>query len=139
MTDILTADRVEEILADCLFRDEEVEDLGREEIVARAVVAEGILNPFAFHPERLASHRDEVYEMLGELPDNYRASKGGGWSFLNACDDKHGNQWTGLHQTMDHLFVLGIGLGLAKWLLPRELWAALPGGMPYVVFLDTEV
>lgn len=132
----LTADRVEEIFCDCLFADEEVEGQNLEEIEARAVVAEGILNPFGFHPERLASHRDEVYEMLSELPDNYRASEGGGWSFLAACDDKHGNQWTGLHRTMDHLFALGIGLGLAKWLLPREMWARLPGGMPYVVFLD---
>jgi hypothetical protein len=34
---------------------------------------------------------------------------------------------------MEQLFQLGIGLGLAKWQLPPEMWGVLPGGMPYVV------
>jgi hypothetical protein len=33
---------------------------------------------------------------------------------------------------MEMLFCLGIGMGLAKWLLPKNMWSALPGGMPYV-------
>jgi hypothetical protein len=69
---------------------------------------------------------------LALLPDEFRMDKGGGWSFLNLCNDRNGVQWTGLHQTMDQLFVLAAALGRAKFLLPRSLWSSLPGGMPYV-------
>lgn len=134
----LTADRVAAVVTDGLFVDEEIQGLSREEIQAKAVVIEGISRAYGFHPERLAGHRDEVYEMLSELPDGFRASAGGGASVLTAHVDRHGNTWTGFHQSVDELFVLGIALGLATWLLPREIWNALPGGMPYVAFLDTE-
>jgi hypothetical protein len=63
-------------------------------------------------------------------------SGGGGWSFLNFCQDRHGTLWTGMHQTCEELIVLGIGLGMVKWCLPRGMWDALPGGMPYLV-IDT--
>jgi len=65
------------------------------------------------------------------LPEQFKGSAGGGWSFLNACDDKHGNQWTDLHLRMEQLFQLGIGIGKVKCLMPRAMWSALPGGMPY--------
>jgi hypothetical protein len=70
--------------------------------------------------------------MLSDLPDEFQARKGGGWSFLNACMDRHGHQWTGLHQQQERLFALGIACGKARWLFPRQLWTSLPGGMPYV-------
>jgi len=54
-------------------------------------------------------------------------------SFLNACQDRNGNQWTDLHQRMEQLFVLGQAAGFVSCLLPRDMWAALPGGMPYYV------
>jgi hypothetical protein len=81
----------------------------------------------------------EIRAMLAELPDQYRKSGGGGWSFLNACDDRHGTQWTGFHRTMEHLFMLGLAIGAVTLLMPRELWDALPGGMPYyMVDVDDE-
>jgi hypothetical protein len=125
---ILTADRVTKILRDCLFCDDEPTE--------GAVVAEGILRPFGFHPGRLAGHRAEIGRMLRELPGQFMESQGGGWSFLNACMDRHGVQWTGMHQAMDELFVLGIATGQAAYLLPRDMWSAFPGGMPYVVVHD---
>lgn len=121
----LTADRVTAVFRDCLHTDDESLD--------GAVIVEGIINKSALHPERLASHRAEIAAMLAELPDEFRKSGGGGWSFLNACDDRNGRQWTGLHQTMDQLFQLGIASGLAAYLMPREMWAVMPGGMPYIV------
>lgn len=101
-----------------------------------AVIVEGILSRFGLHAGRLESHRAEVTEMLMNLPLGFRQSSGGGWSFLQACDDREGVQWTGFHMIMSQLFVLGMGLGLVKYLMPRELWSALPGGMPYLVILD---
>ena len=74
--------------------------------------------------------------MLENLPLDFQENSGGGMSFLKACDDQEGNQWTGLHRRMEELFVLGTGLGKVKCLMPRELWAALPGGMPYYVVLE---
>jgi hypothetical protein len=95
------------------------------------VEVEGIMSRFGLHPQRLEDHRTEVGAWLMALPHTFRKSSGGGWSFLNACHDEDGNQW-GEHRNMEQLFVLGIALGLARWLLPRDMWPAFPGGMPYV-------
>lgn len=120
----LTAENVEAIFRDCLFR--EGED------TSTAIVAEGIMRNFGFHPERLASHKAELAELLLELPEQFRADGGGGWSFLQACETKHGGQW-GEHANMEQLFVLGIASEQAKYLTPRHLWRAFPGGMPYII------
>lgn len=120
----LTSRRVDELMRACLFQDDETFD--------GAITVEGIINNYGFHPGRIAEHAGEIGELLAELPDEFQADKGGGWSFLSACDDRHGNQWTGLHLVMERLFCLGIAAGKAEWLLPRKLWQALPGGMPYV-------
>lgn len=122
---MLNPQRVEEVFMDCLFK--EGED------TTNYVKAEGIMATIGFHPERLDGHREEIEAMLTELPDEFRESGGGGWSFLNACMDRHGNQWTGLHQIMDQLFTLGIAIDKVEYQLPRDLWSALPGGMPYLV------
>lgn len=124
---------------DCLYNDDEIRPEAEGEAPEGAVVVDGILNPFALHPQRLESHRAEVGQMLLGLPHEFMQSGGGGWSFLNACQDRNDVQWTGLHRTMDFLFVLGVGLGYAAYLLPREMWSAFPGGMPYVVVKDAEI
>ena len=116
--------RVNEIFMDCLLRKDE-EDTGNY------VEVEGIMNNVRFHPDRLESHKSEIKAILDELPEQFRESGGGGWSFLSACYDKHGNQWTGLHSIIEQLFLLGIGIDKVKCLFPREMWSALPGGMPY--------
>lgn len=132
---MIDPNRVEEMFKDCLFRKEEIVDGKPPE---GFVMVEGVINTFGLHPERLQSHKDEVENMLRELPLEFRENEGGGWSFLNACNTKDGEQWTGLHQRMDQLFSLGIGLGMAKFQLPRDVWEALPGGMPYIVIMVTD-
>jgi hypothetical protein len=121
----LTSEHVRHVFADCLFRD--------GEDTTGAVMAEGIVITAGFHPTRLVSHSDEIRAMLAELPNAFHAGKGGGWSFLNACMTRDGEQWTGEHATMEQLFLLGMAAGLVSCLLPREMWDALPGGMPYYV------
>ena len=112
---------------DCLFREDEPRD--------SAVLVEGItVGKFGLHPDRLESYRPAVEQWLACLPKTFRRSgdgSGGGWSFLQACMTDDGTQW-GEHHNMEQLFVLAIGLGLAEWQLPRNTWAMLPGGMPYV-------
>lgn len=117
--------RVTEIYTDCLFRD--------GEDTTSHVKAEGIMATAGFHPERLAGHKAEIEALLGELPDEFKNSGGGGGSFLNACMDKRGQLWTGLHQVVDQLLQLGLAIGKIEYCLPRELWSIFPGGMPYFV------
>lgn len=100
------------------------------------VVTEGIMAKMAFDRDKLAMHRTEIGDMLSQLPTEFKTKDqggGDGWSFLNACMDSDGNQWTGMHSTMDQLFVLGIATDQAEWCMPKEMWDLLPGGMPYVV------
>jgi hypothetical protein len=118
---MLNGEKVRSVFMDCLFQ--EGEDSTKH------VRADGIVNNVGFHPGRLEQHRAEIVEMLDELPDQFKESNGGGWSFL---------QWTDFHQRMEQLFQLGIGINRVKCLLPRELWKALPGGMPYYVILDKD-
>jgi hypothetical protein len=127
---MLNGEKVRSVFMDCLFQ--EGEDSSKH------IRADGVVTNVGFHPGRLEQHRAEIVEMLDELPDQFKESSGGGWSFLQACDDKHGNQWTDFHQRMEQLFQLGIGINRVKCLLPRELWKALPGGMPYYVILDNK-
>ena len=71
--------------------------------------------------------------MLAELSDDFKTSGGGGMSFLNACMDKHGNQWTGMHLRQEQLVQLGIAIGEVEYAASREMWRLFPGGMPYFV------
>jgi hypothetical protein len=121
---VLTADHVKAVFMDCLFKD--------GEDTSNHVVAEGIVHDVGFHPGRIERHRQEIHDMLAELPNEFKASsEGGGWSFLNACMDRHGNQWADLHLNQEQLVQLGIAIGEVEYCLPREMWGALPGGMPY--------
>lgn len=121
----LTPDAVDDLVRDCLYREGENSD--------DAIKVEGIVRTFGFHPERVTANKVAIGELLSELPDEFRADAGGGWTFLNACNDRHGRLWTGEHRAMEALFCLGIASGQAKWQLPRDMWSSLPGGMPYVV------
>ena len=110
----LTAENVEMIFTNCLFRD------GEE--TKNQVKAEGIMGMFGFNPKRLKEQKDKIYEMLKQLPDTFQKDNGGGMSFLNACDDKDGYQWTGFHAIMEQLLVLGIAINKIKYCLPKAIW-----------------
>lgn len=123
----LTAENVVETLKSCLFPDEVEPDLDK------AVKVEGIMGRFGFDPERLKAKEADIVSMLEQLPTSFQKSGGGGCSFLAACERADGVQWTGLHKTMDELFILGMAIGKVQLCLPRDMWKALPGGMPYYV------
>jgi len=129
MKEILTAKKVDALFNNCMF--------GTDESTEGYIKAEGIMVTVGFHPERIAAAKDEILAMLKELPDEYLMSSGGGWTFLNVCNDRHGNQWSGLHKTIEQLALLGIGAGVAEWQM-FETRKVMPGGMPYFVVLDTQ-
>jgi len=136
----LTSQAVQNVLEYVLFKTEEEgvdacltivkDDTDRK----GAVIVEGIMSNFGFHPKRLEEKKAEIIALLNELPDSFHEGKGGGMSFLNACNDKTGRQW-GEHRSMELLFVLGMAIGKVKLCLPRKMWTVLPGGMPYYAVL----
>jgi hypothetical protein len=135
---MISETRLDEIFFDCLFTPEEMPSA--RDIPEGTILVEGVVAKFGLHPQRLASHRAEVAAMLAELPDSFHyhegQSGGVGDSFLRACQDKGGELWTDQHRRVEQLVVLGLGLGMVLYLLPRGLWDLLPGGMPMLV-VDT--
>ena len=121
----LNAELVHTTFIECLFQDEESTENYK--------VGEGIQLKVGFNPEQLKDKETLIEELLKDLPLEFQKDSGGGMSFLNMCNDKNGNQWTGLHQEMDELVALGTATGKLSFLMPREMWNMLPGGMPYLV------
>lgn len=120
---------VDTIFRKCLFRENEIGEDGKPKGI-KPIETEGIMSSFCFHPDRIKEHREKIIEFLEVMPEQF--SKGGGWTFLNLCNTKDGKQWTGLHERMQQLVCLGIAIGKVSYNLPREMWSAFPGGMPYV-------
>lgn len=127
---MLTDERVEEVFKACLATDKDSHT---------TVTVEGVVHNGQFDRVKLADHHTDIGDLLDELPTEFQPrSEGGqdGWSFLEACNDKDGRQWTGLHVTMEMLLLLGIATGQARFCLPKDIWPVLPGGVPYFV-VDT--
>ena len=106
---------------DCLFK--EGED------TTNHVKVEGLTHMFGLHPQRLEDKRELVTALLAELPAEFKK----GWSFLNLCITKDGEQWTSMHRVCEQLVVMAIGLGLMEYCMPREKWKFLTGGVPYLM------
>jgi len=98
------------------------------------VAVEGVVSNFGLSKTKLAENRSKIEGWIAELADEFHTTKGGGMSFLRLCLTRDGEQWTGLHRSQEQLYVLAAGLGLARFVLPREMWSALPGGVPYIAF-----
>jgi len=128
---VMSAKRIDAIFKDCLFRSEELKNGSPD---GEFVDVEGLVSRFGFHPGRLKFYRADLIEMIdGGVKSEFLQSGGGGYSCLSLCEDKDGVLW-GEHRNMEQFLSLCIGLGLARYCLPREIWSAFPGGMPYVVF-----
>lgn len=126
----LTSENVKSVLMYVLFK--------KDEDATNAVIAEGCMGRMGFHPGRLEEKSSDISAMLDELPSDFHQSGGGGHTFLNACMNKDGDQWTGMHQAVDELLMLGLAIGRVRYVMPRELWSMFPGGMPYFVIMSRE-
>lgn len=121
----LNAETVHSTFLECLFKDGESTENHK--------IGEAVQMKVGFNPERLKEKESLIDELLKELPIEFQKSCGGGMSFLNMCNDKEGNQWADMHKTMDELVALGMATGKLSFLMPKEMWSVLPGGMPYLV------
>lgn len=126
----LNAENVTKVLKSCLF-DEGYTD----EDLKRAIEVESVMLHIGFDSDRVKQHEKEIVELLEQLPKEFKKTEGGGWSFLNACMDKDGNHW-GEHRNIDELIALGLAVDKIQFLLPREVWVALPGAVPYFVYIN---
>lgn len=122
----LTSENVQRIFKDCVSYGPDI------------IPVEGVRMKASFSVKKLATHVNEITEMLEQLPDKSHEGKGDGWTFLNMCIDKSGQQWTDFHTVCDMLVCLGLAIGQLSFVLPRELWKIFPGGMPYIVVFITE-
>lgn len=119
----LTSQAVRDLMEKCLSDKGETQGI---------TCVDGLVSNYNFKAVAIEANKDQIKELLDQLPDQFQAKKGGGWSFLNACNDYCGEQWTGFQRDMEALFCLGIAAGQAKWLM-REMADIMPGGVPYVV------
>lgn len=120
---LIDAQQVHATVLTCLFREGEDVD--------EYVEAQGLMQTLGFHPGRLREVAPQIRAWLDALPPQFQVSGGGGWSFLNGCTDRDGSLWTGEQTVVDELLMLGIGIGYARILVPREMWSMFPGGVPY--------
>lgn len=135
----LNIENVDRIFSDCMFRSHEEYDECKKE--GLHVFVHSIQNPkvkIGFHPERIEAHRQEIRDMLSQLPDGFFPGTGDGASFLQACSTKDGQLWTGFHTEMEKLCLLGLASHQMKMCVEDpQVWYILPGGMPYLqVLLD---
>lgn len=119
----LTSENVEAIFKDCLTDE-------------RIFIVQGVVISASFDRKKVETHEEEIMQMLMQLPAQFHRPGGCGWTFLNMCIDRDGNQWTDFHQMQDKLVCLGRAIGAVEFVMPRDLWKVFPGGMPYIVIND---
>lgn len=125
----LTSDNVEHIFVECSRTPM------RENIIVRGVVIAA-----EFDVDKLNARRDDICDMLEELPDVFHVGLGDGWSFANMCINADGEQWTDLHRVCDKLLCLGIAINAAEFTIKqRDLWRMFPGGLPYITIHTSRI
>lgn len=144
----LTVENLNNILKDSLLSEDEIAQLGLDELsetdaefdpddldgfsADELLAARGIVNTYVFNPVRLTSHKTDIVDFLDQLEPSFHANSGGGMSLMNMVATKDGDLW-GEQYHADLLACMAIALSLGKWVLPREMWGMLPGSMPYFV------
>lgn len=119
---IINAKRISEIIMDTLVSEKDGQLKPNE-----YVVVEGVVNSCVLHVARLESHRGEVQYYIDNI-ENIQE----GISFLAMCQDRSGRQW-GEHRSCEELLLLGLGLGILEYPVPKEAWCILPGAVPYII------
>lgn len=101
------------------------------------IKVDAVVSSFAFDGAKINARSERIKALLSVMHSNFHKQHGGGWSFLQLPMDADGIQW-GEQLEAEALVALAIAAGMGQFTLPRDMWSALPGGVPYVVF-DTRV
>lgn len=121
----LTAENVDKLFRECLFNEDEEK--------TNYTITEGLFFQVGFHPERLKSHRKDIFALLNQLPEEFSS----GCSLLKMNFDMNGEEWGSKHN-LDELFILGRAIGGIRVLVSRDFWHLLPEGYPYVMTISEE-
>ncbi len=132
----LTAENVRTTFFDCLYPDEVIKALPEGTAPEGAIIVEGITIKTGFDPVKIENHKKDIAELLNQLPVQFQHDQGGGFSFTAAPFNKAEQQW-GEQMNAQELMLLGVAAGMVQYCMPRELWSAMPGGVPYFV-VNTE-
>lgn len=122
----LTAENVQKVFFDCMFTEEEIE-ANTGEMPKNATTVEGIVSNFGFNTSRVWDNVDFIKDFIAQLDPKFKD----GWSFMNMVVTKDGVQW-GEQKNAEQLLVLGLAIKKIKYMVPRDQWNVLPGGMPYI-------
>jgi len=128
----LTTENVTEVFKKCLWIDEEIKEFSRDELWKRSTVIEGIVKTAGFSPEKVDEQRENIIDLLNQLPIEFHKESGGGYTFLNAPFDKEGKLW-GQQTNAEDLMMLGMAIDKVSYCLPRSTWSVFPGSVPYFV------
>src|SRR6478735_6010944 len=115
----LSAANVEHIFKRCLLNDDEKN--------LEHIYEHGVKIEVYFKTSELKKYRQRITEMISQLPETFLQHKGGGWSFLNLCLNKDGQQWTDSHEVCDMLVCLGLAIDKIAFCLHRDMWSIFPG------------
>lgn len=133
MPTLISSHEVRTVMIDCLWPDEDIASLDRDAFKAQSIIVNGITAKFGFKPNAVKRYEARIKSWLQHLNPAFTNPRLGGWSFLQLCMDKDDNLW-GQHVDCEALMVLAMAVRCCMYLLPRDIWSALPGGMPYLFF-----
>jgi hypothetical protein len=102
----------------------------------RGVRVEAISIRVTFDAVRLLEIRSNIKHALDQLPTGFTQSLGGGLSFTAMKFNRQFRIWSYNPRSQEELLALSMGLGLADFLVPRDVWHLLPGQTPFVVIKD---
>lgn len=122
----LTADRVRQLYARCARPE------GSTKLSRLNVEVEAWMLRHTFSIRWIQKNREEIIRALLSLPDGFRADVGEGGSVLAMRERGDGSAWTDDKNDVERLIALGMAAGLVTFCAPRDKWAKLPGGLPYV-------
>lgn len=120
------ARRVTAVLRRCLIQHLEADN---RDVLADALIVEGLTSKFAFNKQRLAKHRAVIAGLCEELQATNQPE---GISFSQLGRTRNGKPW-GERLETEYLLALALATGQAT-IFPaqRSDWATCPGGLPYV-------
>ena len=95
--DDLTSENVETVFKYCLAN---LPDGHNGEMNHDIIITEAIMSKIMFSKRRLEEMKSHISTMLSHLPSEFKQSGGGGYTFLNACEDENHHQWTGMQTIM---------------------------------------
>lgn len=103
---MLNGQNVMDLMDFCVLTKEETETrrVGtNEQIKKTTVVVPGCVALVAFDRARLEIKRNDIMELLNQLPVAFREPT----NFVLACEDRNGDEWTANASVIDELFMLG--------------------------------